>query len=442
MISTINEALDYIYSFINLEKTAAKYKSKEYSLDNIKKILVHFNNPEKSLNIFHVAGTKGKGSTSFFITYLLNELSLKTTTFLSPHLAKPNERIMSGLDLISDKDIIRLTKKIKEEIEKNNFIPTTFEFFFILFLLFSKKKHPDYSIIETGLGGRLDTTNVVDPVVSVITPISYDHTNVLGRKISGIAFEKAGIIKPFRKAVLSNQPYKCNDIFIKKAEENNCRLFTVGEYFKLLKFMPNGKGIVFDFKFKNKRINDFFLPLFGIHQINNFFTALLGVYLVRPEIIDLISDKKNIDLRIPGRIELLKDDPPLILDVAHNSDSAEKLKSTLLLHFPGIKWNILSGMSADKDYKGFYRELKKISKKVIITEPSYYKKSEPYKVFLSAKSIIKNTEYIKDFNKAFNKAVGLKEPLLVTGSFYIAGPFLELWGQSFNSDEKNHPLND
>ncbi|MCK4798091.1 MAG: hypothetical protein KAT05_11960 [Spirochaetes bacterium] len=427
MLKTIDQAFDYIYSFINLEKKEeSKYISPTvYSLDNIKNIIKHFDFPYKKQKIFHIAGTKGKGSVSIIISALLNLLGYNTTNFLSPHLINPNERFLYNLNPITNKDIIHITNVIKTKLMKNNLIPTTFELFFILFLLFANKMKSDFSIIEAGLGGCLDCTNIVNPLISIITPISMDHTNILGKTISKIAYEKSGIIKHNTPIVISKQPFNCRNIFVKIAKQKSACLYDVHKYFKLISYSPKNDGIIFDFKFRNIRINDFYIPVFGKHQIYNFFTALLSVYLVNPDIIEAINNKKTLNVKIPGRIQLLQHDFPIIIDVAHNADSAKKLRDTLLLHFPNTKWNILSGMTIDKNHKSFYKELRKIAKQTIITSPSKDKKSDPKNVYIEAKSLIKNIIFIPSFEEAINKVLSMKEPTLVTGSFYIVGPFLK-----------------
>ena len=200
MISSIGEVYDYIYSFINAERNekVLSNSQKIYSIDNIRRYLEYFDNIHNKFKIIHIAGTKGKGSVSFFISYLLKSLGKNVATFLSPHLIDINERFLFNLEKISNDDLIFLTNEVKKVIDKNKIIPTTFELLFLIFLLFSKKMKADIVVIETGLGGRLDCTNVVDPVLSVITPIGKDHTNILGRSLYRISGEKAGIIKvPF-----------------------------------------------------------------------------------------------------------------------------------------------------------------------------------------------------------------------------------------------------
>ncbi|OHD27956.1 MAG: hypothetical protein A2086_07525 [Spirochaetes bacterium GWD1_27_9] len=427
MKKNIDEALDYIYSFINLENNLQKkYIDKEYSLDNVINILNYFDNPHKNKKIIHIAGTKGKGSTSIFTSYLLMQCGFNVATFVSPHLIKPNERILFNIIPIQDSEIIDLVNQLEPVLKKNNLTPTTFELFFLIFLLYAKKKNSDYLIIEVGLGGRLDTTNVVEPLISIITTISFDHTNILGNTIKKISNEKAGIIKENKITICGKQTYNCKSIFKKIAKEKKSKFFDITKCFKLLNFKANEAGIIFSFRFFDKKVDNLFLPIYGKHQIYNFAMSLLAVYLIDNNILQILDKDKKLDIKIAGRIELINQNFPIILDVSHNKDSCKKLKETLKLHFPTIKkWVILSGMTQDKDFEGFYSQIKSICDTLIITKPDDYKKSEPQKVFEIAKKYCKNTVFVEEFDKAMEYSISQKKPLLVTGSFYIAGPFLE-----------------
>jgi len=437
MIKTIDNAFDYLYSFINLEKNNLNIKKvkKKYSLDNINSIIKYFDLPDFNNKIFHIAGTKGKGSVSYIIAVLLKNLGFNTTNFLSPHLIKPNERFLYNLNEIIDNEIIDIVNNIFKIQKRYNFIPTTFELFFILFLLYSKIKNPDYIIIETGLGGRLDCTNICNPLVSIITSVSYDHMEVLGKTLKKIAYEKAGIIKYNVPVVSSNQNYKVKRVINKKCAEMKTNVFFINKNFKILNYKPLENGIKFSFKFNDYIFKDIYIKLLGKHQIYNFFTALQSVYLIKPDIINKLKNKKIL-LKIPGRIEIINKDFPIIIDVAHNQDSAEKLKNTILTHFPGKKWNILSGIAIDKDYKHFYNELKSIADSFIITTISSFKKSDPDKIFKYIKKINKKSILIYDFKKAVNKIISMKKPIIVTGSFYITGPFIEYYNFIMLNNDK------
>jgi len=425
MFTDITEALDYLYSFINLEFTEKKYKSKEYSLENINHLVYLFNIDLNKFKFIHIAGTKGKGSTTLFISNLLNLLGYSTTTFLSPHLIKPNERILLNLFEIDDEEIIMIINIIKPIIDEKNLRPTTFELFFLIFLIFSKEKKPDYLVVEVGLGGRLDTTNIIKPVLAVITPISFDHVNVLGKSLNLIAKEKAGIIKDNISVVVTNQKLISNLVISNTAKKKSAKIYKTKNFFKLLSFKFLKDSSLFSFKFKNETFNDICINILGKHQIENFFTALLSVFIIDNNIIALIKKNKIINIKILGRIQLLSKEPLIIVDVAHNDDSCKKLVNTLKKYYPKQKWTILSCLAKGKNYSSFYKILSKITDTLIITSCSKYKESEPKIVFNIAKKFIKNTILIENFNDAYDYIIENFKSILVAGSFYIAGPFIE-----------------
>ncbi|MCG8571142.1 MAG: hypothetical protein MJB14_13495 [Spirochaetes bacterium] len=433
MFQTVDSALDYIYSFINLENNLKnRYIKKEYSLDNIRKILKFLGNPEKNKKIIHIAGTKGKGSTSLFITRLLNQLNYQTVTFLSPHLIHPQERIQINLKPIDDKSLIAITNDIYKKIQNTDLIPTTFELFFLISLLAGEKYHVDYYVLETGLGGRLDCTNVVDPVISVVTSLGYDHTSILGSTLKQIAFEKGGIVKKNKKVVISPQQYRCTHYIRNICQQRSAPYFEVQKLTQIenIKYLPD--GLVFDYYLNKQQIKQFRLEVLGKHQIKNFLTALLTIFSIHPEILESLSQINQLDLVIPGRLQILSKDPFIILDVAHNAESAKQCCETLQNHFPKTKWNILAGLALDKNYSRFFNELRPLANKLYITQLSQYKQSKPESVYQIAKAKIKNVQLVDQQNTAFQICLNTSEPLLITGSFYLAGPFLEYF------KNKNH----
>lgn len=299
MLKNMDELYDYVYSFINIEKgQKLNKKTKEvYTLKNINEILKHFNNPQENQKIIHVSGTKGKGSVTLLISHLLKRMKFNVSTFISPHLININERFLNNLNEISDEELLEITNEVKTVIDENNLLPTTFELLFVVFLLFAGKKKSDYLVIEVGLGGRLDTTNIVLPLISVITPVSFDHTNILGKRLKDIAYEKAGIIKENREVVISRQKKSAREILVQKAKESNSKLYDVKNHFKLIEYRPKADGVYFDFKFNNIIIKDFYISLLGSHQIDNFFSALLSVYLIDNSVLDIIDKSKNLLLK-------------------------------------------------------------------------------------------------------------------------------------------------
>lgn len=427
MFKDINEVLDYIYSFVNLENRIEKrFINNEYSLDNVIRLFELFGNPERGRKIIHIAGTKGKGSSTLMISAMLNRLGYSTATFLSPHLVKTNERLQFNLEPISDGELIELVNLVKGRLAGCELVPTTFELFFLLFMLYGKEKGADYFVVETGLGGRLDTTNIVDPLISLITTIGYDHTNILGNTIEQIAAEKGGIIKPGRPVVIGKQLYDCLPVFKGLAERAGSELIDTAELCSLDRLESLEGELRFNFRCGDWGLSGFRLPLLGEHQADNFLAALAVVSRLDVRIRELLEREGGLECRLPGRVEPIRREPPLIVDVSHNKESALKLAETLKSHYGDRKWYILSGMATDKDYKEFYPALKELAKGFIITRPLEYKSSNPGEIYQFIKSFSDDVRLIEDREEAFRLFLELPGPLLVTGSFFVAGPFLEM----------------
>lgn len=435
MFQNIEKALDYIYSFTNLEKSGTSASC--YSLDNIQKILECMGNPHKGLKFIHIAGTKGKGSTSLFITRLLLECGYNTLTFTSPHLVKTNERIMYNMMEISDDDLIDITNSLKSVFEGNALTPTTFELFFLIALMYGIQKDADYFVVETGLGGRLDCTNVIVPEISVITTIGFDHVEILGSTIKKIAAEKAGIIKASRPVILGKQLYHCGKIFSNTAKKSASPFSSVKKLYKVRNIRYSDDGVSFSFKRKNKNEINFLLPFYGKHQVWNFLTALETVLHISPNLIEHLKIYGSIDLSIPGRIEKLSAscNGDIFVDTAHNKESIDSLVGALKKHFPGRKWNILFSVCSTKDVHYICRKITDIADKILVTNLSSYKQADVRQIVGELKKYSGNVELISNQEEAFvafmtdEKYSGTK---LVTGSFYLAGPFKEWYLKKYN----------
>ncbi len=267
-------------------------------------------------------------------------------------------------------------------------------------------------------------------MVTTITTIGYDHVAILGRSLRQIAFEKAGIIKDNVPVAVSGQKNIPLKIIKRQSALKHAEIFNVSKNFRLFKKHIHGKGAIISFKFKGAVFENFNINLLGYHQIENFFTALFSVYLAVPEIIGIIKNAGRFELDLPGRIQILNDERPIILDCAHNNDSSIMLKNALKLHFNSRRWTVLTGMAIDKDYKNFYKNLFNISCKMIITSCGRYKQADPDSIYKWMKKKFDNVLLIHDINEAYNEAMRSEGPLLITGSFYVAGPFLELYNKS------------
>lgn len=426
MFTNLDDALDHIYSFINLEQKndTQKKKSNAYNLDNITNAVKKLDIDLTHYKFIHIAGTKGKGSITHFISSLLTLENIKNASFTSPHLIKVNERFKLNDTEISDKELLSLINFISNKLTDLSLTLTTFEFFFIIFLYFGINNNAEYFIVETGLGGRLDCTNIITPIVSCISTIGYDHTEILGETLQEITGEKCGIIKKNIPVVVNKQLYPDVYKYIEfYAQGQTSELYKYNSIIKINSITPTEQGQTINFKINDiniiKRVN-----FFGEHQIYNLITALTTIHTFNKEILDNFL-KTDFAITTPiSRISLIDKKRPIITDVAHNYESALMLTNTLQKHFPGKKWTLLLGLSIERNPIDFVKPLVPILEKIIITQIEF-KNNNPQMIYDSLiKHYKMDIEIIENFSEAYKKVNTLTGPLLVAGSFYLTGPFL------------------
>ncbi|MCM8801326.1 MAG: bifunctional folylpolyglutamate synthase/dihydrofolate synthase [Candidatus Omnitrophica bacterium] len=447
---TYPEAIAYLESFINYEKIASYPYKHSMKLERMKDFLNILDNPHLNLRCIHIAGTKGKGSTCAFITYILREAGYKVGLYTSPHLSDFRERIRvlkssasysldSGLKdfegMISKKDLVRLVEGLKPAIERYNKSSryghlSFFEVYTALAFIYFKEKKVDFAVLETGLGGRLDATNVVNALVCAITPISYEHTRKLGSTLTEIAQEKAGIIKiPNPKSQVSNpivicapQPEEALRVIKDRSEQMRVRLYELN------------KDIFFEKTVKGFNVLGLFgeyphleIKLLGDHQLVNATVAVAVTEALRfyNIIIDAQAIRRGLCKTLwPGRCEVVSKQPWVVLDGAQNVASAEALKETIKRYFRYKRLILVLGISKDKDIKGICNKLYDLAEIVVLTKASNPRASEPETLakFFNNKLIYK-TETVKEA-KAEAKALAQKDDLiLVTGSLFVVGEF-------------------
>jgi len=358
----------------------------DFDLSRMEALLSYLGNPHQKYRVIHVAGTKGKGSTAAMIASCLQMAGYKVGFYTSPHLEEFNERIQINGKLIPDQRLVDLVEKIKEPTNLIHRL-TTFELTTaIAFEYFSAEK-VDLAVIEVGLGGRLDATNLVDPMVSVITSISLDHTAVLGNTPAKIANEKAGIIKPGRPVVCGPQRQEALQIIQAAAADRNSRFIHIGEDFRYASMSHDLKSQVLAVWHKDdqenmnayvnhKTLEDWkptflTIPLLGYHQVENAAIAYAVLLVCRENGINISCEALETGFNNvfwPCRFEVLSDQPLLIVDSAHNVDSALKLRLTIEDYLPGMPIVLLFGASEDKDVLGMFRELLPRINAVVVTE--------------------------------------------------------------------------
>lgn len=322
-------------------------------LERINKFLNLISNPQKNLKFIHVAGTNGKGSVCSMISKILASSGYKTGLFISPEVVNFRERIQLNNKIISEKELVDIFNEIEPYLDKLDSKAeylTEFELVTALAFVYFSKCKCDIVILETGLGGRLDATNVIEkPLASVITSLSYDHVNILGDTIEKIAKEKAGIIKPEGITILSHQSFKEAIKVIKGVAKEMKNEFIYADFKNLSILDSSIKGSTFSIKSEK-----YFLSLLGLHQVSNAHTALLVVNVLKKygffaENSAVKTVLKN--MKFPARFEVLKSIPTVILDGAHNFDGMLKLKENINMYLKGKKLIGIMGMLKDKEYE-------------------------------------------------------------------------------------------
>ena len=443
------KALDYLYQFVDYSLTRNfRYSEDKFDLKRMVELLSLLGDPQKNYKIIHVAGTKGKGSTSALIASALQSAGYKTGFYSSPHLEDFTERFRVNNIFISQVDFINLIEEMKPAISKIKEV-TTFEIATALAFLYFSRQEIDIAVVEVGLGGRLDATNIVDPLVSVITSISYDHMLVLGNTLTKITTEKAGIIKVGRDVVISPQTEEVRKVILQIAEERHAPVTQVGEDYLFASRSHSLWGQTFYVwaKKEQKLVDEFInssgrldwepdrfeIPLLGYHQIENAATAYAALQIARNHGIK-ITNKDILDgfskVKWPARFEILHRDPPVIVDSAHNRDSALRLRLAMDDYLPELPIILVFGASEDKDIEGMFAELLPRVDKVIATKSVHPRAIEPDELIKLAHRFGKQAIACSTVEEALREANQLAQreaAILVAGSIFIAAAARSAW---------------
>ncbi len=444
-----NEALDYLYSFIDYSlQRSFRYAPEKFNLERMRSLVKELGNPQQAYPSIHVAGTKGKGSVSALCASALREAGYQVGFYSSPHLHDYAERIQINGKPIPHADLVRIIAEIKPFVEA---IPelTTFEITTALAFYYFAQQKVTAAVFEVGLGGRLDATNVILPEVSVITSLSYDHTHLLGNTLAEIAGEKAGIIKPGVPAVFSPQKDEARLVLEKIAAERSSPVIQVGKDYL---YSPqahslDGQAIYIWERseqdkadaFLDQRNTDSWKPrylnisLLGQHQAENAATAYAALKTADRYglSIDEVAIEKGFgSVSWPGRFEILRPEPPVIVDSAHNRDSALKLRLTLDEYFPGRPVVLIFGASEDKDIEGMFTELLPRVQNVIATKSVHPRAIDPHKLVELAHKHGCGARIAQDIETALSEALHLaggEAIVLAAGSIFVAAAVREVW---------------
>jgi dihydrofolate synthase/folylpolyglutamate synthase len=429
------ETLDYLYSYIDFSlQKASRYSPDRFDLGRMQEFMASMGDPQKDYRIIHIAGTKGKGSVAALCANSLTKSGLRTGLYTSPHLQDYAERIqVDGMPIPHD-DLIDLVEEIKPNIDSSPEI-TTFEITTALALLYFARCSVDVAVLEVGLGGRLDATNVCEPDVTVITSISYDHTYLLGDTLAEIAAEKAGIIKPGVPLVVSPQVGEARQAILGIAAERNAPVIEIGKdylYRPINKSLSGQQLAVWPAVSSDSDI-ELSIPLLGDHQLVNAATACTTLMVAKEKGIEVSKEgiKAGFEtVHWPGRFEIVRQDPPLIIDAAHNRDSAQKLSKVLADYFPGQKVVMVFGASEDKDLTGMLSELMAAVDQVVMTRSTHPRAADP--VDLAAIATGLNipsvaSQSVEEAMAAAENLAGGNRIILVTGSIFVAAAARAVW---------------
>jgi len=428
-------AINSLLAHTDYEKMrVVRYNTTTFNLDRMRTLLKHLGNPQTKFKTAHVAGTKGKGSTCHMLAEMLKSGGLKTGLYTSPHILDMRERIRLNGELISREDLVALVKRVEPVLKKMGADrPTFFEIFTAMAFCHFADQKVDIAVIEVGMGGRLDSTNVITPEVTAITSISKDHMQVLGNTLAKIAEEKAGIFKKDIPAVTCVQDPEVLPVFRRVAERVKSPLQIVGQdiefSYRFEITRPIGPHMRVNLSTETSKFEHLTVPLMGEHQAINCGLALAMLDKLKSRGL-VFDEQKAIEglqrVKIPGRMEKISSDPHLLIDGAHNAASMQALFRGIGQHLPYDSMVVIFGCNCDKDVDGMLEQLSLGADKVIFTKSKNNPKaSDPHELAsMYVERFGKMAQVAEDFEKAIEiaqRAITREDLVCVTGSFYLIG---------------------
>lgn len=418
------EALDYIHSVPRAKERTG--------LERMSCLMEKLGNPEKGLRLIHVAGTNGKGSTSRMISKILMESGYRTGLFTSPFIEVFEERIQIDEKLISEEDLVRYLQPVREKVPdvmaEGHFHPTEFEIVTALMLLYFRDKKIDYGVIEVGLGGLNDATNIIDPILSVITSISYDHMNLLGDTLEEIALAKAGIIKA-APVVSAFQEPEVRRVLLKQADVRGTEITFIDRNSVIYRGMK-GRRQVLAFRMRETGV-DAELNLLGIHQRYNALLAVTAIHALRSLGLSIPGHAILDGLREvtwPGRMEVMSEEPLVILDGAHNIDGIRNLRESMDVFFRDRERIVILGILKDKEVEAMAEAISKGARHVICVTPWSDRAGLARDLYEVVRKY-SEASYCDTYEDAIRAAMALygeDDLILVCGSLYMVGDFRRL----------------
>lgn len=423
MPPSYQDSLEYLFG---LQKHGIKF-----GLNSTTNILDRLENPHEKLRCIHIAGTNGKGSTAAMAASMLQQHGLKVGLYTSPHLVRFTERFRINSEEVSVARILDIFQRIKSILNGRQ-PPTFFEVVTAMAFLYFAEEQVDWAVIEAGMGGRLDATNVIRPRVCVITNIAMDHQEYLGKTLAAIAREKAGIIKDATPLVTGAVQPVVKGIFKATCYQHNAPLYLYKSDFNIRRLADDS----FHYQGFRTRLANLRVNLKGAHQSANAALALAALEVLEANrALDFHPDAIRTGLlRVswPARLEVLQERPQIVLDGAHNPQGAEILREALKRSFSYNRLHLVLGIMEDKDIRGILRRLLPLAESVIFTQPRYVRAAKAETLRRLARPYIQKQYIIPDAAAAIEQARLLAAPedlICITGSLYFAGEVKELFGE-------------
>lgn len=424
VLDRYNQVLKDLYL---LQKVGIKF-----GLNRTEELLNRLGNPHIGLRYIHVGGTNGKGSVVAMLSSILKAHNYRVGSYISPHLLRFTERFRINWEEIPREKVIELYERVKSVLVPESY-PTFFEFVTAMAFLYFREENIDWGVIEVGMGGRLDCTNVITPSVSIITNVGFDHQEFLGSSLVSIAREKAGIIKKEIPIITGAKQPIVQSVIKTTAYRLKAPLKILGRDFVVRK----GSSQTFHYQGMNRGFRDLPLPLIGEHQRENAALALAALEILEERgLLELREDSVREGLRAtswPGRAEIISRNPTVILDGAHNPHGAESLKNILKTNFNYEKLYLVIGIMGDKDVRGILRRLLPQAEAVVFTKPRYSRAADPESLRKMARSYISRCYVIPDVAQAIDYVMseaGPNDLICITGSLYFIGEVKELFGDT------------
>jgi dihydrofolate synthase/folylpolyglutamate synthase len=391
-----------------------------FSLDPISRFLERLNNPQNAYGTVLVGGTNGKGSIAAMVASALSHGGFRVGLYTSPHLIDVRERIRVDGDMISQEEMDAWIEKVKAHSNENL---TYFEFLTAVAFLYFHRRKVDLAILEVGMGGRLDATNVVSPLVSVVSNISLDHTEYLGRRLEEIAWEKGGIIKNGGVCITAVKQRRLQELLEEICRTRGATIYSLGREITIYTH-PDGS---FSYRGIGMRYDNLVCPLRGRHQIENAAVALGVIEALAMKGFGVDDDAvfKGIhDVKWEGRLEVIRHSPTVLLDGAHNAGGASTLARALREEFSYKKLIFIFGVLKDKDYKAMLKKLLPLGDRLILTSPDTERAMLPEAIVPVAQQYLTKIEIVKNSHEALKRALSIADQndlICVTGSLYLVG---------------------